>query len=111
MALKKAAQREKAGYKWVATPLVSWEKALFNDPMLGWRDKAAFMTLHKFIKKDKVEFPCLNELARESTMSITAFRSACNHLEYAGWIDMTVRRRDKFSVGGGIIYTLWYHKA
>lgn len=108
--LKTSSTRSKAGHKWTQTPLVKWEQALFSDPMLGWRDKAAFMALHKMIKKDGVEFPGITELAKESTMSVTAFRTCTNHLEYAGWLDMTPRVRDKFSQGGGIVYTLWYRK-
>lgn len=68
------------------------------------------MALHKAIKVDKVDFPNLRDLAAEAGMSITAFRGCTNHLEYAGWLDMTQRVRDKFSNGGSIVYTLWYRK-
>lgn len=110
MAIKKVPQRQKAGHTWTPTPLVKWEQALFSDPALGWRDRAAFMALHKAIKVDMVEFPNLRDLAADSGMSITAFRGCTNHLEYAGWIDMAQRVRDKFSNGGSIAYTLWYRK-
>lgn len=110
MALKKTIQRQKAGHAWTPTPLVKWEQALFSDTALGWRDKAAFMALHKAIKVDKVDFPNIRDLAAEAGMSITTFRQCANHLEYSGWIDMTARVRDKFSNGGSIVYTLWYRK-
>lgn len=68
------------------------------------------MALHKAIKVDKVEFPVLNKLAAEAGMSITAFRSCTNHLEYAGWLEMSARARNRFDEGGSIVYTLWYTK-
>lgn len=68
------------------------------------------MALHKALKVDKVDFPNIRDLAQEAGMSITTFRGCTNHLEYSGWIEMTQRVRDKFSNGGSIVYTLWYHK-
>lgn len=108
--LKQVHKRWKNGKDWTRTPLVNWQQALFSDTSLGWRDRSAFMALHKAIKVDKVEFPVLNKLAAEAGMSVTAFRSCTNHLEYAGWVEMSARERNRFDEGGSIVYTLWYTK-
>ena len=108
--LKTSPQREKHGFKWTQRPLMKWEHALFNDPMLGWRDKAVFMAIHA-LKTSGNTYPTLKEVCEQSGgMSQTAMKQCCGHLEYAGWLEMSVRPRTKNDIGGGIEYTLWYRK-
>lgn len=108
MKLKASPKRVFAGAQWSSKPLNRWRDSLFRDTRLGWRDKAVFMALHSLMVIDGKPFPALNEIAAEAAMSLMSLKSCLNHLEYSGWIEMHPRVRNKFSVGGGIVYTLWY---